>query len=55
MDKSKFVSYYWIFHTVFITCFCLWYFVTDAYFGYEIGDQLIILIYIIFAILFWGY
>ena len=51
MNKSKVVFFYLITHTICITLFCVWYFIKDVYFGYELGDQLVILTILIFTFL----
>lgn len=34
---------------IYIAFFCVWYFLTDAYFGYELGDQIIVFTIVLFT------
>ena len=49
MENKLLYSFY--VHIIFITLFCIWYFFADIYFGYELGDQLIILFILGYAVL----
>ena len=51
MKKNNFISYYLFLHTIWISFFCAWYFIADAYFGYELGDQIVVLTILVFAFL----
>ena len=52
MEKvNKLMNWYFLFHVVFSFVFILWYFLNDVYFGYELGDILIILCIILVSVI----